>query len=255
MEAITETAANQEQEAYSAPEPQPIFSKGIGPESILEADASLPEKFKGKSIYDVAESYSSLESEFSKTKSQMKELEEKAKRAEMYEQAIAAQQFQQQAQPVHTQQMDPTQDFNALWERDPALATQTSIHRVEQKLQYALQDLELKNAYDKASKSYPDFMELEPVMKQIAVELLPLVRSDQVGNPVTLDVLYNVARARTEDARLRRAQENGMQRAQESKRERNAAYMEGSTPVGSSQKNFEELSLEEMARALGRVKR
>lgn len=251
MEATTVQAAT---EVVENSQNTPILTKGIGPELLDQAESNLPEKFKGKSVYDVAESYSSLESEFSRTKAQVKELEEKARKAEMYEQLLAQQQAQTQ-QPIQTQQIDPNQEFNQLWEQDPALAVKSGMGRLEQKLQYAIQDLELKNAYDRASKTYPDFMELEPVMKQIAVELLPLVRSDQVGNPVTLDVLYNVARARTEDARLRRAQENGAQRAQESRRERNAAYMEGSTPVSSSQKNFEDLSLEEMARELGRVQR
>jgi hypothetical protein len=251
MEATTVQAAT---EVVENAQNTPILTKGIGPELLDQAESNLPEKFKGKSVYDVAESYSSLESEFSRTKAQVKELEEKARKAEMYEQMLAQQQVQTQ-QPIQTQQIDPNQEFNQLWEQDPALAVKSGMGRLEQKLQYAMQDLELKSNYERAKSSYSDFNELEPVMKQIATELLPLVKADQVSNPVTLDVLYALARAKTEDARVRRAQESGMQQAAQARREKSAAYMEGSSPVGQATKSFEDMTLEEMARELGRVQR
>lgn len=248
MDAITQEAATQVAQDAPAQE-TPVFSQEIQ----QEQSTAIPEKFRGKGLDDIVQSYTHLESEYGKTKQQNQELSAKAARAEELERALWATQQQQKQEQPQENALNVEQEFNRLWERDPQSAVLARAAMIERQTQNMLQDFETKSYYQKCREQVPDFAALEPKMMELMPQYAPMIRPDKVMSPETITALYKLAKAETADARINQARQQGMQETQSFNREKASAFAESPSSTGSASVSFESLPLEDMAKLLGRV--
>lgn len=218
-----------------------------------EQPNAIPEKFRGKGLNEVVESYQNLESEFGRTKQENQELRQKAAEFDRINQEL----WRTQNQPPPNNVIDPTEaeeaEFAKLWERDPAAATQARVRLTEKKTQYAIQDFEARQFYNAARQQLPGFVELEPRMKELLQDYAPIIKPDQIMTPKVILALYNQARSETLDAKMNEAKRVGAQEAENLRREKHSAFAEGSSITGSAPQDFAKKSLADMQRELGYV--
>ena len=258
MEATTEqSAADLEAKLAETPiQEAPVMSQNI---ETVEQPLVIPEKFKGKGVEDILKSYTHLESEHTKARQQMSELQAKASRAEQLEAALVQQQqlqaMQQASVPVQSTTVSQD-DFMQVWERDPAMAVKLRTEQAERKMEYRLNAMETQRHYLDAKSRYPDFAELEPIMVQDAQQILSsgIIPADKMNSPAVIDYLYYAARGRTIDQRMQEAKQQGMKDAQRLHNEKLSAYSEGSTPSQGTIRP-EDLTASELEKLIGTVKR
>ena len=220
------------QPAITQTEEAPLVTVGM----LAEQPESVPDKFANQSVDKFVKSYTEMEKEYSKTKAQMKDMEERAKRVEALEAELTRQQnqFQQHAnQYTQTQNNIPVQnnkdEFKELWEQDPGLAVKQGLQNIERKVEAKFQEDQFFKAYNEMKSTIPDFAELEPVMTQLAPEVKGLFREEALLSPATLRALYLAAKGYTADQRNKAAVSRGMEEASKLQREKNAVMSEGPT--------------------------
>lgn len=216
---------------------------------------AIPDKFRGKSIDDVMKSYTSIESEWSKTKNKVVELEAQVQEANKLkaeldlarqQQALLQQQnqyfMQQTSQPERVQQRD---NFSELWEHDPANAVKKAISDVQASLELKLNARETISHYDHLKKTRPDFAELEPVMEQVSQILAPSIDPSFRATPAAVDAMYFLAKGIKADEMAKKAATKGMEEARNLQNEKNSAMSEGSSSPAPA-KDFSSMSTTEL---------
>lgn len=224
--------------------------------SESEQPLMIPEKFRGKDLKDVVNSYVNVEKQWRQTQNTNKELEERAIKAEQQAALLQQQQTQVQPQPIHstTPEISEEEQFMKDWEENPATATLKRTQRAERKIDNHQRNVQTTNYYNQVKTQLPDFVELEPVMIQLAQQAASFVSPDKLNSPEMVNALYLMARGQAVDTRLAKAKENGIQEAKQLNREKAAAFSEGTSAPGKMTR-FDELSLEEMRALLPKVER
>lgn len=227
-------------------------------ESSQEQSFMIPDKFRGKDLKDVVNSYVNVESQWKKTQSENQELKERAERAEQ-QAALLAQQQRQPAkveQPVHSTTLSEEEAFRQDWEKDPEKATLNRTLRAERKIENHIKSLETQNYYNSVKTTLPDFVELEPIMMDLAEKAYAsgLVNPDKLNSPEMINTLYYTARGMAVDRKIAQAREAGAAEAKKLTQEKSSAFSEGSSAPGQMTR-FEDLSLEEMKALLPHVDR
>jgi len=124
-------------------------------EGVQETDENVPEKFRGKSKSDIAQSYVELENKLGTQGTQLTELQQQL--ADFQRQQAYAQ--QQQVQPAP---QAPSQ-FASTYYEDPVKATEMRIQQESQKTQqqmrYALAYNSADTALNEAKRMYPNVFE------------------------------------------------------------------------------------------------
>lgn len=258
------SATNQQQESNLDPRLEQVRQ-----EQEAQPDYSIPEKFKGKSIHDVARSYENLEklngrfaSEKAHTEKALEEAKARAAQLEQERQALYSQ-LQQRHQPVHEQQQsepDPTQSFDQDFEKDPVSAVKglgknliQQTRAAEARLAQQLQAQQANSYYERQKKENPDFAALDADMQQIARDFGGYLRPEVANSTQVIDLLYSLAKSRNmpryiEDAVKKAQAANNMVNA-----EKRAAYSESSTGAGQQGRvNPEDMDIEELARLIGK---
>lgn len=215
----------------------------------------MPEKFRGKSAEDIARAYT--ESERSRTQAQQ-ERAALAREAEQLrllaqQQAILQQQLLANAQPQVTEE----QIFRAEWEVDPVMATYRQNLRAEQRARAQTEAVAGRTALEIARKELPDFDKYQAEIANVARELGHLVEPSRRNDPSLIKVVYDIARARHMKDEVKAAEERGLSKAGELRKQKDKAFGESSSGVSSGgvPKAFSDLSLEEMRKKLGYVDR
>ncbi len=124
-------------------------------EGVQETDENVPEKFRGKSKSDIAQSYVELENKLGTQGTQLTELQQQLGDFQRQQQQAQyeAQQRQQTAQPAPSQ-------FASTYYDDPVKATEARIQeesqKTQQQMRYAIAYNSADNALNEAKRMYPD---------------------------------------------------------------------------------------------------
>lgn len=258
--AETSPAANQEAEpSTSAPD--------LGAaEQSQEADNSIPEKFRGKSAQEIARAYKEVERHAGKLSTEKahaeKQAEELQQRLQAMEQQLQQISYQQQQQPpASATEPDPFASIEEEFEQDPRAAFKKLVNHVTAAPKQLESRIEMRNRaqaavdyYQQQMKENPEFRELEPEMKRLAGQFSGVVRPEFINSKESMQLLFQLAKGSNIDRFTKAAAEKAIQANNLVKAEKRSAVSESSgASAGERSVPFEDLSLEEMAKALGRV--
>jgi hypothetical protein len=255
-------------EAASSEQPNVVESQqSTGAENSAEPIESIPAKFRGKSAQDIIRAYTELERHAGKLGSEKshyeKELEaakQRAQEAEARYQQDAAR-FQHQA-PIQQQQQeaDPLSTFDEIFERDPREAVKNlaktlvaETNKTREQIALEARANQAADYYGKQMRENPDFVAREKDMQRLAQRYAKKLRTEHINDPETIDLLYKLARAERMDSYIEDAVKKSRTAGDMVKQEKRAVFSESSTSSQDSSVPFEELSLDEMAKLLGRT--
>jgi hypothetical protein len=273
QETMTQAELNTEsQDSSVTPNEQQTPEQTLDPrlEAIRnesEPDYSIPEKFKGKGLHDIARSYENLEKHVGKLGSEKaraeKELEEAKARAAQFERERQAlyEQLQARSSVPHQepQESDPFASFEQEVEKDPVEAIKgvgkkliAEQEKTRRKIQMEISAKQAADYYQRQRKENPDFAALDQDMQQLAMQYSRFINPEVANTPETIDLLYSLAKAKN----MNRYIDDAVKKAQTAndmvKAEKRNTYSESSTSTGQGRVNPDDLSLEELARLIGR---
>jgi len=211
-------------------------------EAPIQEELNVPEKFKGKPLAEVVRSYENLESEHTRQRQYVRELENNLNQM-------------RQSAPVESED----DVFKREWEQDPQLAILNRQRRTEAKLNLELAKANTVLFYKTAKNdeiNYPGFKDVEPRMIEIANSYGRFLRPEMANSPEVIDLLYKMAISERSPDSIAKAKLVGKKEAENRKRELAKASFESPTPAQSqSSDDFQELTLEQMKQKLGIAKR
>lgn len=232
---------------------------------VDELEDSLPDKFKGKSSYDIYKSYEHVEKEKGRISGELgqarKEAEEARNRASLLEKQLQeASTARQQPAPAPVE-VDPLSSFDEAFDADPkqAIKQATKAALDEAKKAHLYADYKAKQQsqaerYNQLRKDNPDFAELENEMVAIANEYLPSLPQHMAVEPKMIDLVYAIAKGRNMDKFVSREVEKKLKAGELAREEKRNAFSESAGSTGeSTEKNFADLSLDEMVKVLGKA--
>lgn len=229
--------------------PQVLDSNG-------QSQTRIPEKMRGKSIDEVVDMYSNAESELGKVRAVA---QEKQREAEELKRLLDSRPSESRQEPTHTTPTVTEEEiFRKEWEDDPAKASFNQSKRAEARAISEISNVETRTFYERAKEdgeNFPGFKELEPRMIQLAREHADIVDPRKVNSPKVVNLLYKLACAEVIDQEVERARQEGAKQERETRDEKNAAQVEGSSSTSQGTVPFEDLSLTEMEKLLGVVER
>lgn len=257
-------AANQAEPSTSAPDPG---EAGQVTDEAIDY-SSIPEKFRGKSVQEVAHAYKEVEKyagRLSTEKAHAEKLaqETQARLQQMEAQLQALYSQQQQQAPATQTEPDPFSSIEEEFEQDPRAAFKKLVEHVssapkqlESRLSAQARAQAAVDYYQQQMKENQEFRELEPEMKRLAGQFSGLVRPEFINSKESMQLLYQLAKGSNIERYSKAAAEKAIQANNLVKAEKRSAVSESSgASAGDRSVPFEELSLDEMAKALGRVER
>lgn len=251
------------QESVVTPETQDLSNPGQS--QNVEEEHLIPQKFVGMSAIEIAQEYKKLESEYGRRANEIgqlrKETEEAKQRFLALEQARSAMPTQAPVQQVQPEvAVDPFSALDEEFEDDPKAAIRKSIEVLNSKMErqmqmqsYQQRQQEAQNWYMEQKKANPDYSRREAAMQQLALEFQDIIKPEYMNSKKVLEALDYMSRGKdldfyTKDA-VAKAQKSGSSVREEKRR----AQSESATAEGDQLREFSSLSLEEMAKLLGRA--
>jgi hypothetical protein len=241
--------------------------EAIRQEQESEPDYSVPEKFKGKTLHDVSKSYTELEkhvgrlgSEKAHAEKALEEAKARAAQLEAERQALYTQLQSRSSVPEQRQQEpDLFESFEAEVEKDPVGAIKgvgkkliNETRDVRRQISQEMQAKQAADYYQRQRKENPEFAALEQDMQQLAMQYGRFIQPEVANSPETIDLLFSLAKSKN----MNRYIDDAVKKAQAAndmvKAEKRSAYSESSTSTGQGRVNPDDLSLEELARLLGK---
>lgn len=260
-------ATSQESQAQASIEPQTPEISTQGQSDAVEEANVIPEKFVGKSPLEIIQAYRELEkdrgrlaSELGSTRKERESLEEQYRSLER--ERIAQSQMPTQRPPkvVELQEeVDPLANFETLFDEDPKAAIKEALKglntSVSSKIkQQTLQQIQAEGSeyYWKQKKDNPDYSRREPLMQQLASELQDIVKPEYLNSAKVLQALDLMSRGYDLDYYVRQAAERVQKDSLSVRSEKQRAQSESAVSKGNKAVSFQDLSLDEMRRVLGR---
>lgn len=234
--------------------------------TVDELESSLPEKFRGKSAYDIYESYKQVEKDKGRIASELgqsrKAAEDAAARASLLERQLQEATQARNTTPANPEpqpEADPLADFDARFAKDPkeavkyaAQASFNEARRAQANADIRMQQQLATNRYEQLKKDKSDFGELEPEMHNLAKQYGAYLRPEVANRPEVVDLMYDLARGRNAEKLISKAIENSKKSGDLVREEKRSAFSESSNSNGVSERPFEDLTIEEMEKRLGR---
>jgi hypothetical protein len=237
--------------------------KGQGPEADLSSGEpkkqAIPEKFKGKSLEEVLEAYTNLESHAGKLASEKDHAtKEKDEWATRYSRLEADRYTHASQQPQAPAELDPISYLEEHFEEDPKKAIREALRRQRDESQRQTNAMLMQTQAQQASDFYysqkkenPDFTRREPLMQQLVREYGDIIRPEMLNSPKVLKALDIMSRGSDvgyyEQEAVKRAQKNSSSMQEEKRR----SQTESSNTAGEQTKEFSSLSLAEQKKLLG----
>lgn len=256
------------QESQTAQQSQaPEISTQGQPEAVVEANA-IPEKFVGKSPLEIIHAYRELEkergrlaSELGSTRKERESLEEQYRSLER--ERIAQSQMPTQRPPKVVEmeeEVDPLSVFERKFEEDPKEAIKQALKGLNQSVntklkQQTIQQIQAEGSeyYWKQKKDNPDYSRREPLMQQLASELQDIVKPEYLNSAKVLRALDLMSRGADVDYYAKQAVERVQKDGLSVRSEKQRAQSESAVSKGDRAVPFQNLSLDEMRKALGRA--
>lgn len=227
----------------------------------------LPEKFRGKTPQEIAKSYMELEKQYGKIGSEKshieKEREEAKARAEQAERERQHlyQQLQNTVPRTPVQEVDPLVAYEEEVAKDPIEAIRSlgkkviaDTQKTRAQILAEVQAQQAANFYQRQRAENPDFAANEKDMQRLAQQYMGFLRPEVANTPETIALLYKLARAENMERYVDEAVKKRQSASESVKQEKRAAFSESSNSQGESKVAFDDLSLEEQERILGRAR-
>jgi len=255
----TETTAN----TAASTESEPLEQQEMQTDESPQSD-SIPEKFVGKSAIEIAKSYGELEKSFHKISSERAEEKKNRDALESKLQAIeerlnARSVEAPRSQPL-VEETDPLAEFDEEFENNPKEVIKKSLKKVSEVAKSEARRIAIQRQaedaaayYQQQKKENPDFAKLEPRMTSLAQEFGDLVSPEKANSPKAIKLLHLAARGAEVDSYVSEAVNRAKKEGATIRQEKKQAFSEGTSTESGKTRNFNELSLEEMAKALGRA--
>lgn len=234
------------------------------PEAELD---TIPEKFIGKSALEIIKAYNNAEKQLSKVSSERAEerkrredLEKRVQETESRLSSLSSQPVQQRQE--QSPETDPFAEYEKQFDSDPKEAIKSLVaksrEQARRERELAQMQAEAANAadfYNSQKRDNPEYAKLEPTMQALAREYGDLVDPRKVNSVKALKLLHLAAQGMTREAFASEVASKAKKETSAIKQEKRAAFSESSSTKNSAGKNFEDLSLEEMEKVLGVVRR
>jgi len=190
----------------------------------------VPGRFK--TVEDMRQSYSHLESAYGKSQSELSRLRRDRTTHKEPEQLSLEQ-------------------FAASLQRDPIKAIQDVVRPEVQKAHNEARRVRFESEYERL-KTNKEFLELEPIMANIAENFEEVIENTELKNdPRTLHLLFYAAQGVKAQQRMSEAENRGKAKGKSAALKKTKAQVEGqSASKGHQTRNFDELSLEDMRKEL-----
>lgn len=155
-----------------------------------------------------------------------------------------------------TKKLTPEQEiaaFAADIQKNPVEAVRNIVRNETEEARIEAKKVRFETEYHRL-KSNKEFVELEPVMDQIAVQYSDMIRDNNLAqDPRLLHILFYAARGAKQDQLAATAEARGQRKGESDAKKKVKAQVEGASgSKGHAKKNFEELSLEEMKKEIAR---
>lgn len=227
--------------------------------------SAIPEKFVGKSPFEIIQAYNNLEKHSSKVSSERSEERKKREDLESKYKDLEARLSTFQSQPAPQAESskaeeDPFAEYEEQFDANPKEAIKGIVKKVRQEV---LSDSERRQMYEeqvRASEFHrsqksanPEYAKLEPTMRELANEFGDLVSPTKASSVKALKLLHLAAKgARMEDY-VSEAASKAKKESQSVRDEKRSAFSESSNSgKADNTKQFADLSLDEMEKLLGR---
>jgi len=231
-----------------------------------EEENLVPEKFVGKSAYEIAEAYKDVEkdrgrlaSELGTLRKEREELEEKYRQVERQSMQYQQMPTQNPPQQVQSEQdMDPLNVFESRFDEDPKAAIAEAfkaqrefVSRQTQEQSIQQRAAQAQDFYFTQKRDNSDYARREAAMKELVSEYQDIIRPEYLNSVKTLKALDLMSKGRDlsyyEKQAISRAQEDGLSKLEEKRR----AQSISTNSDGDGQIRAEDLTLEEMEKLYG----
>ncbi len=169
--------------------------------------------------------------------------------------------FSQQPAQIASKQeteTDPFAEYEEQFEKDPKEAIKGLIAKTKAKAdsdamnQLLAEDRKAAQQYYLQQKTdNPDFAKLEPTIQQLAAEYNDLVRPDKPVSAKAIKLLHLAALGARQAEFLSEAATKAKKESTTIREEKRSAFTESAGSKGAGTKNFSDLSVDEMEKALG----
>lgn len=147
--------------------------------------------------------------------------------------------------------VDETKWFAEEVQKNPVEAIRKVVNPAIDEIRHVAKAAQLQTEYAKLALN-PEFQELEPVMKEIALNNQDLIAQNELQyDPRVLHLLFYAARGLKQEQKTAVAEAKGQKKGEASALRKSKARIEGSSSTkGNVSKPFKDLSLDEMEREL-----
>lgn len=235
IEEVSEETGTSEQEQTSGAEEVSASAEETSTEDSTSSEQSSEEWFvpgRFKTAADMRKSYEHLESAYGRQSNEIHRL--------------------------RTQTMKPPRDpeaeiknFAEAVKRNPVEAVRTIVSSEVEDLRQATQQAKMQAEYNRLSQN-KEFVELEPVMSQLAIQMDDMITDNNLrDDPRLLNALFLMAKGIKKEEEAKKAEKRGIQKGEKSALKKAKAQVEGASGTkGHVKRSFDELSLEEMEKEL-----
>lgn len=234
-------------------------------ESAEEAELSaIPEKFVGKSPFEIIQAYNNLEKHSSKVSSERSE--ERKKREELeskykdLEARVASLQSQPARQPERTSpEVDPFSEYEEQFDQNPKEAIRSLVGKTRKQVQQELELRAMQEEQVRAAEFHttqkttnPEYAKLEPTMAALANEYGDLVNPTKASSVKALKLLHLAAKGARLEEFISEAASKAKKESNSVREEKRSAFSEGSaSSKAETRKRIEDMSVEEIEKLYG----
>ena len=243
---------------------QQTLESSTSEQSVQVEDANLiPEKFVGKSAYEISQAYRELEKERGRMANELgsarKEREEMENRFKSLEQAVSRYNTMPTQTPpqVQQQEQDPLSAFDEVFDEDPKKAIKEALRlqhdqmrKQNQEQSYQQRAQEAQQYYWSQKKDNSDYARREPIMQQLVSEFQDVIRPEYLNSKKVLEALDLMSRGKDLDFYTKQAVASVQKNGSSVREEKRRAQSESSSSDGDQLKEFSKLSSKEMEKLL-----
>jgi len=255
--------------AASEEQQTPAGSEQGQSDQVMEqtSDEGIPQKFVGKPAMEVIEAYKKLESDRGRMANELGSIRKEremleAKYRELERSVMRHNSMPTQAPPnqvASQSETDPLSVFDAQFDEDPKAAIREALRTQQEGFQQRQRQLsqqqlaaEAQEYYWKQKKENQDYARREPLMQQLVSEFQDVIRPEYLNSVKVLKALDLMSRGADLEFYTKSATEKAQRNGSSVREEKRRAQSESATGEGDMRVSFDKLSLEDMAKALGR---
>lgn len=249
-----------QQQSTSNEEQQTHEQSTQGQSENVEDVNLIPEKFVGKTAYEIAQAYKELErergrlaSELGSARTERESLENRFKSLEAAVSRYNAQPNQSAPAVQREAEKDPLSSFDEQFDEDPKKAIKEVVKYTRDSVTKELQEQSWNERAKEASEYFQsrkqqdkDYARREPTMQELANQFSDVIRPEFLNSKKVMEALDLMSKGRDVDYYTKQAVASVKQNGSAIREEKRRAQSESATSEGEQLKDFSKLSSKEM---------